>query len=79
MPSKRRGVANKRLANRTISNLEDILAACLKTQRLMNEAMTVAEKKMDVQMLMLLTRIDRELTFVQRKAQNARDGKYYDE
>jgi hypothetical protein len=36
-------------------------------------------RELDAKMLLLLTRIDRELTFIQRKARDAREGKYNDE
>lgn len=79
MPSKRRDVAKSRLANKTIWNLEEILAACVENQRLMDEMMDLAEKKMDTKMLLLLARLNRSLTFIQRKAQHARSGEYHEE
>jgi hypothetical protein len=67
------------LANKVIWGLEDIMAASLQVQRMMKDAMDRADEQMDAKMLLLLTRMDREMTFIQRKAQDAREGKYQDE
>ncbi len=79
MPSERRDVAKSRLANKVIWGLEDILATCLELQRVVDAAMDLADEQMDPKMLRFLVRIDRGLTKIQRKAADARRGRYEQE
>lgn len=78
MPSKTH-VANKRLSNRVIWGLESILAACLSSRRALDSAMDRAEQRMDTETLLELCQVDRELSFIQRKARDARAGVYNEE
>lgn len=69
-------VANKRLANKVIWSLEDIVALCRDAQPDWERAMKRAEKQMDPVMLLSLARIRDTLALIERKAKAARQGKY---
>ncbi len=79
MSSDESAVAKKRLANKVIWGLESILASCLKARGPLDRAMDRAEKQMDTAMLRDLCQIDRELSYISRKARDARAGEFNEE
>jgi hypothetical protein len=69
-------LALKRLANKVIWALEDIVAICRTTRPEWQEAMERAEQRMDPQMLMALARMRDAFAEIERKARDARRGEY---
>ena len=76
MRSKRSSVANKRLANKTIWALEDIVALCREAQRDWEQAIEQAEKKMDPIMLLSLALLRDRIAQIEQIARLARSGQY---
>jgi hypothetical protein len=72
MPSK------TRLANKTIWALEDIIAASKDARDAWRQAMTRAEKTMDVVLMTSLARLSDRLAEIERKALDARQGEYHE-
>lgn len=69
-------IANKRLANRVIWNLEDIVAIVQEARREVDAAMKRAENAMDISMVRRLVEVDRRLTEIEHRARDARRGEY---
>jgi hypothetical protein len=76
MKSKRSSVANKRLANKTIWALEDIVALCIEAQEDWKSAIEQAEKRMDPTMLLSLAMLRDRIAQIQEIARLARQGQY---
>lgn len=76
MTSKGAKIANKRLANKVIWALEDIVGFCRNAQDDWETAMKRAEKQMDPQMLLALARIRDQFALIERYAKAARNGEY---
>lgn len=76
MKSKRVSVANKRLANRTIWALEDIVGACRKAQEDWELAVKQAERRMDPEMLLALALLRDKIARIEQIARLARSGQY---
>jgi hypothetical protein len=70
-------VATKpRLANNTIAALEDIHALCMDAWTALQAACERAERDMDPVMLAKLNRVLAAVAMIDRKATQARQGKY---
>ena len=69
-------VTKTRLANKTIWSLEDILAHCQGARGAWQQAMSRAERRMDPVMVASLARLRDHMAEIERKAKDARDGKY---
>ena len=69
-------VTKTRIANKTIWALEDILAHCQNARRAWQQAMDRAERKMDPVTITALARLRDDLAEIERKARDARQGKY---
>lgn len=65
-----------RLPNNVIAGLEDILALCREAWPALREACDRAERAMDPVMLARLNRVTMALAAIERKARNARAGRY---
>lgn len=71
-------VANKRLANKVIWSLEDIIALCRVARPEWQKAMERAEERMDPIMLMALAKMRDAFAEIERKAKNARQGECHE-
>jgi len=67
---------NKRLANRVMWGLEDIMAACISLRRALTVARQRAEALQDVLILGRLGDIGEQVAIIERRAVDARRGEY---
>ena len=65
-----------RLSTNVIHGLEDILVQCMDAWPALHDACERAERGMDPVMLAKLNRVTMALATIERKARNARAGKY---
>jgi hypothetical protein len=69
-------LANIRLANKTGWNLNDILEAAAFGRASLDKAMSIAERKMDTELIIHLARVRADLATIERKAGDALRGEY---
>jgi hypothetical protein len=72
-------LANKRLANKTGWNLQDILEAAAFGRASLDRAMTIAEKRLDAELIIHLARCQADLATIERKVGDALRGEYRDQ
>jgi hypothetical protein len=65
-----------RLANKTIWALEDIIAHCQNARRAYETLKKQARQQMDPLAMLALIQLSDDLAAIERKAINARQGKY---
>lgn len=73
MPTNR---TKRRLANKTIWALEDIIASCRIARRAIDDAQARVQELMDPLILKHLLTISTNLAEIETKARDARQGKY---
>lgn len=69
-------IANKRLANKVIWNLEDIMAHCIGAWNAYQNAKDRAKARGDQVMIAHLSELGDHLAVIERKTRDARQGNY---